>query len=424
MGSGADAIQPLPAVGKRPLAHDVDASSAANRADSGQRFRPDIEGMRAIAVGLVLLFHGYHDPFTGGFVGVDVFFVISGFLITSLLLREQTKTGRISVLAFYARRARRILPAAALVVVVTVVATYYFLGFIAGNQVADDAKWTAVFAANIHFGLLGTNYLGSQLPPSPLQHMWSLGVEEQFYVVWPGLFLLMVLAVRGPRHRNAMAALLFVAISSSFAWSVIQTTSNATWAYFSPLTRAWELALGALVAVMAPAIAGMRSTWISELLAVCGLIGITATAFALSSSTPYPGAAVALPVVSTAVLIAAGCINPTTVVGRALSVRPMQWLGARSYSLYLWHWPVLIITAEYMGHDLSGWQNTGLLAIAVVAAAVSYRLVENPVRHARVLVSRTGLSLALGAMLILGTIAVAQWGIATHYGTWNLLTSQ
>ena len=139
--------------------------------------------MRAVAVGLVLLYHGFHAPFTGGFVGVDVFFVISGFLITNLLLHEKEQNAACFHIArFYARRVRRILPAATLVVLATLFVTYYQLGFIAGNQIADDAKWTAVFAANIHFGLLGTDYLGSQLPPSPLQHMWSLGVEEQFYL--------------------------------------------------------------------------------------------------------------------------------------------------------------------------------------------------------------------------------------------------
>src|SRR5690349_16678617 len=224
----------------------TDAVDSVAEAGSSPRvrpqFRPDIEGLRAIAVGLVLAFHGYSEPFTGGFIGVDVFFVISGFLITSLLLRERLKKGRISILGFYARRVRRILPASALVVVCTVVATYHLLGFIAGNDVADDAKWTAAFAANIHFGLLGTNYLGSQLPPSPLQHMWSLGVEEQFYVVWPGLFLLLVVIVRGARHRNALAATLLLIVGLSLTWSVLETMSNATWAYFSPLTRAWELA--------------------------------------------------------------------------------------------------------------------------------------------------------------------------------------
>jgi peptidoglycan/LPS O-acetylase OafA/YrhL len=384
------------------------------------QFRPDIEGMRAIAVGLVLLFHGYKHLFTGGFVGVDVFFVISGFLITSLLLREHTKTGRISIAGFYARRVRRILPVSSLAVLLTIFATYYLLGFIAGNNVANDAKWTAIFAANIHFGFLGTDYLGSQLPPSPLQHMWSLGVEEQFYVVWPALFLLMVVLVRGSRHRNALAVLLLVIIGASFAWSVSQTISNATWAYFSPFTRAWELALGGLVAVIAPAISRLRKAWVSEFVACVGLLGILVSSLALNASTPYPGYAVALPVISSGAVIAAGCRNPKTIVGRVLSARPMQWLGTRSYSLYIWHWPILIIAAQYaQTDDVSGWHATGLLLAAVAASALSYKLLENPVRRARILTSRTGLSLAFGAFLILGTIAIAQWQIAAHYGTWN-----
>jgi len=226
------------------------AKNAQARALVSDRFRRDIEGMRAVAVGLVVLYHGFHAPFTGGFVGVDVFFVISGFLITSLLVHEKARTGRISISRFYARRVRRILPAATLVVLVVVFATFYWLGFIAGDQIADDAKWTAVFAANIHFGLLGIDYLGSQLRPSPLEHMWSLGVEEQFYLVWPALLLGLVLLVRGERHRNALAVTLLGIIGASLAWSVIETQTNATVAYFSPLTRAWELALGALVAVL------------------------------------------------------------------------------------------------------------------------------------------------------------------------------
>jgi peptidoglycan/LPS O-acetylase OafA/YrhL len=370
-------------------------------------------------VGLVLLFHGYGKPVTGGFVGVDVFFVISGFLITSLLLAEQIKKGRISIPGFYARRVRRILPASALVVVLTVVAAYHYLGFISGNDAATDAKWTAIFSANFHFALVQTDYFGSQLPPSPLQHMWSLGVEEQFYVVWPSLFLLLVVIVGGARHRNALAAMLVLIIGVSFTWSVVETISDPMWAYFSPLTRAWELALGALVAVLAPTIGRLGTGWPTQLIAVGGLIGIVLSAFLIDPSTPYPGSAVAVPVVSTALVIAAGCATVDTVVGRALSVRPMQWVGARSYSLYLWHWPLLVIAAQYLGHDLSTGPSTGLLLLAVIASALTYRLVENPIRRARTLTSRTGLSLAIGAALILGTVVIAQGFIATHGGSWN-----
>lgn len=398
------------------------SENAQGGATVGDRFRPDIEGMRAVAVGLVVLYHAFRVPFTGGFVGVDVFFVISGFLITDLLLRERSRTGHISISRFYARRARRILPAATLVVLATVFATYYRLGFIAGNQIADDAKWTALFTANIHFGLLGTDYLGSQLPPSPLQHMWSLGVEEQFYLLWPGLFLGLAVLVRGERHRNALAMTLLGIIGASLAWSVIETRSNATWAYFSPLARAWELALGALVAVLATVAARVRPSWLIELLGLCGITGIVGSALVLNSSTHYPGSAVVVPVISTALLIATGCANQHTLVGRALAVRPMQWIGARSYSLYLWHWPFLIMAAEYWGHPLSAVQNTALLLLALATTVITYRLIESPVRHARALASRTGLTLAISAALITATVGVAQWQIATHYGAWNLLT--
>lgn len=418
MDTNAETVQTLGA--PRPTTTAV-ANNAQGRAAVSNRFRPDIEGMRAVAVGLVVLYHGFHAPFSGGFVGVDVFFVISGFLITNLLLHEKARNERISISRFYARRVRRILPAATLVVLATVFIMYYWLGFIAGNQIADDAKWTAVFTANIHFGLLGSDYLGSQLSPSPLQHMWSLGVEEQFYLVWPGLFLGLALLVRDERHRKALVVALLSITGASLAWSVIQTRSNATWAYFSPLTRAWELALGALVAVLATVAARVRPSWLIELLSLCGIAGIIVSALVLNSSTHYPGSAVALPVISTALLIAAGCANQCTLVGRALAVRPMQWIGARSYSLYLWHWPFLAIAAEYLGHDLSAMQNTGLILLALAATAITYRLIEKPARHARVLARHTGLTLATAAILIIVTVGIAEWQIANHYGTWNLL---
>ena len=392
----------------------------SGQADDGRRFRPDIEGLRAVAVGVVVVFHAYGTPLRGGFVGVDVFFVISGFLITDILLREQSTTGRVSILGFYGRRARRILPAAALVVVATVIAAYHFLGFLTGNDVAGAAKWTAVFAANIHFGSVGTDYFGSQLPPSPLLHMWSLGVEEQFYVVWPGLFLLLAFVARGTRHRQALATSLVAIVAASFAWSVFQTGADPTWAYFSPFTRACELGLGALVAVLGRAInRKLTSRWAAEAVASCGLAGIAGSALLLNSSTAYPGAAIAWPVVSTALLIAAGCTDTRTFVERWLSLRPMQWLGARSYSLYLWHWPILTIAAQYFVRHMSGAQTTGLLLLAILASTLSYRLVENPVRRARSLSARPGLSLAVGAALTAITIALAQCFIVHNGGTWN-----
>lgn len=393
----------------------------SRRADGGQRFRPDIEGLRAIAVGLVLVFHAYGPPLRGGFVGVDVFFVISGFLITDILMREHSTTGRVSILGFYGRRVRRILPASALVVVATVVASYYFLGFLTGNDVAVAAKWTAVFAANVHFGFVGTDYFGSRLPPSPLLHMWSLGVEEQFYLVWPGLFLALAFIARATHRRQALAVSLIAIIAASFTWSVLQTGADPTWAYFSPFTRACELGLGALVAVLRPAInRKLKPRWAAEVVALCGLAGIASSALLLNSSTSYPGAVIAWPVVSTALLIAAGCTDIRTFVEGCLSLRPMQWFGARSYSLYLWHWPILTIAAQYVVRPMSGWQTTGLLLLTILASTLSYRLVENPVRRARSLAASPGRSLAVGAGLIVITIALAQSFIVHNGGTWNV----
>jgi peptidoglycan/LPS O-acetylase OafA/YrhL len=255
--------------------------------------------------------------------------------------------------------------------------------------------------------------------------MWSLGVEEQFYLVWPSLFLLLVVVCRLSKRCNVFgvfATSLLMIIGASLAWSVIETSSNATWAYFSPLTRAWELALGALIAVIGPA-ASRLPTWAHQVAALLGIVGIAGSALIQTSSMPYPGWAVAIPVVGSALLIWAGCGNPQTVIGRALSIHPLQWLGARSYSLYLWHWPILTIAAQYAGDQLSIWQNSGLLLVAVAASAITFRLVENPVRNSRTLKSRPGLTLAIGLILILLPIVVAQWQLASHYGSWNPLVA-
>jgi peptidoglycan/LPS O-acetylase OafA/YrhL len=191
--------------------------------------------------------------------------------------------------------------------------------------------------------------------------------------------------------------------------------------YFSPFTRACELGLGALIAVLGPAInRKLRPRWAAEALASCGLAGIASSALLLNSSTPYPSAVIAWPVISTALLIAAGCTDIKTFVERCLSLRPMQWFGARSYSLYLWHWPILTIAAQYLMRHMSGWETTTLLLLTILASTLSYRLVENPIRRARLLAARPALSIAVGAGLIAITIALAQWFIAHNGGTWNL----
>ena len=221
-------------------------------------------------------------------MGVDVFFVISGFVITGVLLRERSSSGRTSILAFYGRRCRRIIPAATLVILVAIAASYIYLGFLSGDRTAADGRWAAVFLVNFHFASQGTNYLASQELPSPLQNFWSLSVEEQFYLVYPTVFLLIAAVRTRISLRTRLAVGLGLVIVTSFVWSVVQTSSNPTAAFFSPFTRAWELALGGLIAVGArwllriPPLLAAALTW-------AGIAAVLVSAFVFTSQTAYPG---------------------------------------------------------------------------------------------------------------------------------------
>ena len=392
----------------------ADAVDEAGTAPGDRRFRPDVEGLRAVAVVLVVLYHAGLPGLSGGFVGVDVFFVISGFVITGLLLRERATTDRTSLRSFYGRRVRRILPAATLVIVTTVVATYAVLGLLYGNPTAVAARWTAVFLANVHFADLGTDYLSAQQPPSPLQNFWSLAVEEQFYLVYPAIVLLVASLRSSVALRIRLAVALVPIIAGSFLISVLQTASSPTGAFFSPFARAWELALGALVAAATPALLRLPRQ-LAGCLTWAGLAAIGSAAVAYSSTTPYPGSLVAVPVVGTALVIAGGTPVPRSGAEAVLRLAPFQWFGRLSYSLYLWHWPILIIAAEAAGHDgLPFHQNLGWLALALLVAYATHRLVENPVRHARVLARRPWLPIGFGLALVATSLVVATGALNLH----------
>jgi peptidoglycan/LPS O-acetylase OafA/YrhL len=386
------------------------SGSESGTAPEDRPFRPDVEGLRAVAVLLVVLFHSGVSALPGGYIGVDVFFVISGFVITGVLLRERVSTGRTSILAFYGRRCRRIIPAATLVIIVTVALSYVFLGAGSGGRAAADGQWAAVFLANFHFSAIGTNYLSAQQPPSPLQNYWSLSVEEQFYVVYPTLFLLLASTARRLSLRVRLALSLLVVIGASLTFSIVDTSSHATSAYFSPFTRAWELALGALVAVgtpwlkkMPPQIAAI-ATWTG-----LGAIFVAATTF--TSQTSYPGSLVIVPVVGAALIIAGGARAPRLGVEALLGLGPFRMLGKLSYSLYLWHWPILIIAAEYAGKTtLTVPQNLGWDLVALSASTLTYVIVENPIRHSQALLRIRWASVGLGVALValtLGTVTLS-----------------
>ena len=382
------------------------AGNEAGTPPGDRQFRPDVQGLRAVAVLLVALFHADVPGLGGGYVGVDVFFVISGFVITGVLLRERARLGSTSLLHFYTRRIRRILPAATLVIIVSVLAANAVLGPVSGSETAIDARWASIFLINFHFVATGTNYLSSQLPPSVLQNYWSLAVEEQFYLVYPAIFLVVAgLSSRTPLRRR-VGWTLSAAVVASFVWSIVQTGSNPTAAYFSPLTRVWELALGGLIAVSSVQLRRIPKAMASALSWI-GLGSILLASVVFSAATPYPGWRVALPVVGAALVIAGGTVEPAHGVERLLGLRPFQWVALISFSLYLWHWPILEIAAQRRGvATLPVWDNVVLLLVAGLLATVTYLFVENPVRHAKFLVRRKWASIVLGLCLIAATLAV------------------
>ncbi|WP_051683726.1 acyltransferase family protein [Blastococcus sp. URHD0036] len=345
--------------------------------DGAHHVRGDIEGLRAVAVLLVIADHLFGWPH-GGFIGVDVFFVISGFLITGLLLREHRATGRISFPDFYRRRIRRILPASVLVLVVTVVLAHVVFFANRARETADDALWALLFAGNWHFAIDGTDYQQAGDAVSPLQHYWSLSVEEQFYVVWP-VVLLVVLGLAARRGRSglwAVAAVGVLVVAGGYAWAVHETADAPTWAYFSTFSRSWELGLGALLAVCAPAAVRIPAR-LRPLLGWGGLAVIAVGAFSIESTTPFPAPWALVPVLGAVAVIAAGTGGDSRLL--PLDNPVGRYTGGLSYSLYLWHFPVIVLLADLMPVD--GRYYAVVLAATLVAATASFHLVEQPIRR-------------------------------------------
>lgn len=464
---------------------DIPGLEAAQTVDPArtEAFRPEIEGMRGVAVLLVVLFHAGIAGVGGGFIGVDVFFVISGFLITGLLLRERELTGSVDLVRFYARRARRILPAAVVVIVVTLPAVAVVLDPLSRAPVVIDGLSSALSIANIRFAFVAGDYFSQVGTSSPFLHFWSLGVEEQFYLIWP---VLLILAGRSRRPRLGIGLVLGFVVVSSFLAELFVTDTAVNWAFYSLPTRAWQLAIGGLLALATmpggvryrwpstrparsakparsanPARSAKRAkpgsaaqqarspkrdgsgkaarrTWLSRalwpvLLAVAGWLGLALilwSAWALDGAIAYPGLYALVPTLGAAAVIGAGAsrFGPRG----ALGLPPIRFLGRISYSLYLWHWPLLVLPAIALGtggfgaavvgdpgaSDVGTGAGTittqldwivriGLVALSIAVATISCLAVEEPFRRSVTLASRPRRTLVLAFTTMVTVVGVA-----------------
>ena len=384
----------------------VGERAPAPGARAGPSFRPDIEGLRGVAILLVVAFHLDLPGFRGGFIGVDVFFVLSGYLITGLLAQELEATGRIQVLAFYARRVRRLLPAATVMLGGTVLLLSLFFSPDERAVFARSALAAAIYVSNIEFQRDSSDYFARDASQNPFLHTWSLSLEEQFYLVWP---VLLILTRALFRTRPLSVLPLFALSAASFAVCLWMSASDPQAVFFFSPARAWEFGVGGLAA-LAPRALWSRLEKLSALLGALGLAGIVGAAAVLRADMALPGVLSLLPVLSTAVVVLAGARAGDRGAGWLLGCKPLLLLGRLSYSLYLWHWPVLVLgRAVSPSLGLAG--RSLLAALALALAAASYALVENPIRHHRGLASRPLATLCLGAaltLLIAGTTDLAR----------------
>jgi peptidoglycan/LPS O-acetylase OafA/YrhL len=359
-------------------------------------FRPDIEGLRAVALVAVLLYHAGLSFVPGGYVGVDVFFVISGFLITGLLLRELEQSGTLSIMRFYSRRAKRLLPMTVVVLGAVVALSWLLFDPVRMEEVSFDIIAAGLYVMNWRLDIEAADYFGAGLQASPLQHFWTLGVEEQFYLVWPALLLIVGWWCRrtGWSLRPALAVAFAVVAISSLAFSIYSTGQEAGAAYFSTLTRGWELALGGLLALVPTSWLKLPRLAASALCAV-GLGAIVWATVQFNDSTLFPGYAALIPTLGTVAIIAAGFSSTSAMPLRLLTLAPVRYIGRVSYSWYLWHWPPLVFAAALWG-KLSALEGLVVLTASYVPAVLTHHWVERPFHHSQKLTKYPRKALALG----------------------------
>lgn len=356
----------------------------------------EIQGLRALAATLVLIFHAKFV--SGGFIGVDIFYVISGFLITGLLLKELEAKGKISLKAFYLRRSKRLLPASFLVLFVTALFAWLVLPPISRGSIGRDLIATTFYISNYLFAWWQNDYQNLNATPSPFIHYWSLAVEEQFYVFWP-LFIIGLAKLKSARKfLIGFSAITIV----TFALGVWLTIVAPIWAFYSLPTRAWELSIGALIALL-PALRRQNS-----FLAILGISALIGSALSFNDSTPFPGVYALLPVLGTAALLSSIGAWPQPLKWLATN-RVAVWLGKISYPLYLWHWPVLVLPIALFARELKLWERIVALLITVVLAELTTRFVEEPFQLKKLAPGRVILStsIAMVCALLVG-LGIAQ----------------
>ncbi len=383
------------------------------RTDKSGAFRPDIQALRALAVGLVVLNHLWPTQLTGGYVGVDVFFVISGFLISSHLIREIARTGRIRLTKFYARRIRRLLPAAFLVLVFVVVAAYFLIPYPRWETNAQEVVASATYWENWLLAAKSVDYSQLTAAASLTQHYWSLSVEEQFYLFWP---LLLLLLFKIPVRRARITGIAIVALAS-LGFSVYFTHVSKSQAYFVTPVRVWEFAIGAMVALGGAKFALPRIA--ANVASLLGVIAIVGSAVLFDDQTAFPGATALIPAVGTGLVIAAGTAARRQWHTAASGSRPVQFLGNISYSLYLWHWPLIVLAPFAFPGALAAGALTlplrlGILAVSLVLAYLSKRLVEDPARSLPPLAGSVRLTFT-GMVAGMVAVAVVAGGLVWTY---------